>query len=202
MLAVVAMFESDLSSEVVPLDDGRAVCVRPIERTDAAGLSALYEHLSAASVRSRYFGPHPHLSAEELGRLTDVDQRTRLALIGLDDERVVAVARYEGLDGTAAEVALLVADAYQRHGLATHLLRQLAALAAARGYRHFVARVLAANHPMLDVFAQAGFPMASATDGAVVTVTLDIRGVAPAEGAEDDEHDRERLDFERLAAPG
>ena len=61
-------------------------------------------------------------------------------------ERIVALANYVRLrDPASAEVAFTVADAYQGRGIATRLLEQLAALAAARGIERFVGEVMADN---------------------------------------------------------
>jgi GNAT superfamily N-acetyltransferase len=64
-----------------------------------------------------------------------------------------AVTRYAD-----AEVALLVVDTAQRHGIGTLLLEHRAAMARHAGIRRFVAETLTANALMLEVFTNAGFP--------------------------------------------
>ena len=54
-------------------------------------------------------------------------------------------------------MAFAVSDELQGRGIATRLLEQLAAEAAAHGIESFVAEVLAGNRPMLRVFEDAGF---------------------------------------------
>ena len=72
--------------------------------------------------------------------------------------RIVAVANFVRLrDPKAAEVAFAVADEYQRRGIGTRLLEQLAALAGGLGIERFVAEVLPDNRQMLGVFEAVGF---------------------------------------------
>lgn len=64
-----------------------------------------------------------------------------------------------------AEVAFVVADAYQHHGLATMLLRYLTQTARSVGITRLVAEVLAQNRAMLSAFRDAGFPIEAETEG-------------------------------------
>ena len=52
----------------------------------------------------------------------------------------------------AGEVAFVVQDGYQRHGIGRELLTLLAGIGWADGIRRFVADTFAENHAMLDVF--------------------------------------------------
>ena len=59
----------------------------------------------------------------------------------------------------AAEVAFVVADEYQDHGLGSMLLERLVETAKRAGIGEFKASVLAENSAMLAVFHGAGFPI-------------------------------------------
>ena len=99
----------------------------------------------------------------------------RLALICRHGDRVVAVASYDRLlEPGVAEVAFAVAEDFRRRWTATRLLEQLAAIAAERGIRRFVAEVLADNRAALGVFKKAGFAVRREGAGGEVTVVLDI----------------------------
>ena len=88
-------------------------------------------------------------------------------------KELIAVGRYDRLeDRRAAEVAFVVADAYQHHGLAPMLLYRLATAARSVGITRFVAEVLAENKAMLSVFRGAGFPIESNFDWGTVTLTM------------------------------
>lgn len=68
-------------------------------------------------------------------------------------------AFYAGLDEHRAEVAFTIADDFQGRGLGTILLGQLAEVAEANNIQMFEAEVVAANHAMLHVFRESGFPI-------------------------------------------
>jgi acyl-CoA synthetase (NDP forming) len=93
-----------------------------------------------------------------LHRFVNVDYTDRLALVAELGEDIIAVARYDRLAGQdAAEVAFVVDDAHQGRGIGILLLEHLAAAAAERGIRRFVAETLPTNDKMLKVFHAAGF---------------------------------------------
>jgi len=147
-----AHYPAELVSEVV-LADGTRLTVRPIRPDDAAGLVTFHAALSQWTVYLRFFSSHRELSDEEVRWFTHVDYRYRLALVAENERGLVAVARYDRFPGTTdAEVAFVVADEYQHHGIGTLLLEELARAAWPRGVTHFVAEVLVSNTAMLRVF--------------------------------------------------
>jgi GNAT superfamily N-acetyltransferase len=88
---------------------------------------------------------------------------------------LIAVGGYDRLDDhRVAEVAFVVADAYQHHGLATMLLHRLAEAARSAGIERFISEVLAENRAMLSVFHDVGFPIESKTESGTVTLTMTI----------------------------
>ncbi len=141
------------------LDDDTPVLVRPIRAEDAGRLVALYARLSRTSAYQRFFTVMPRLPEAWARELADVDYQRRLALVaerdGGDGVELIGVARYEPSDeaGTV-EVALVVEDAWQGHGLGVRLLEALLDAAAARGHRRFVAYVLGENRRMLALLAR------------------------------------------------
>jgi GNAT superfamily N-acetyltransferase len=163
------------SGDRINLDDGTEAVVRPISSTDAQALLRFHGELSAGSIRLRYFYPHADLSAEEVAHFTQVDGVARVALVVEQAGRLIAVGRYDRLDDhKVAEVAFVVADAFQRHGLATMLLQHLAKAARSVGITRFTAEVLAENRAMLSVFHDAGFPTESNTEYGTVELTMVI----------------------------
>jgi RimJ/RimL family protein N-acetyltransferase len=155
----------------------------------AAALERFHEGLSATT-HNRFFGVHPHLSPAELARFTTVDHRDREAFVVLDGADIVAVARFDRLapGADAAEVAFVVADAWQQHGLATDLLHRLVASARALGITRLVADTLASNRPMQAVFRHAGLPCTTALEQGVVHITIEV--AQPALAAPSDPSDR------------
>ena len=154
-------YPRELGAQVI-LSDGTWCLLRPIRPDDAERLIEFHQHLSQRSTYLRFFTVHPRLSAKEVKRFTTVDYEDRLALVVERDGQLIAVARFDRIVGTPeAEVAFVVADDYQHHGLGSLLLDELVRAARARGVRTFVAETLCENTPMLDVFHHSGFDVSS-----------------------------------------
>jgi acetyl coenzyme A synthetase (ADP forming)-like protein len=174
----------------VLLTDGSTAHLRDIGPGDAGALVAFHRALSPQTVIRRFFGPHPELSAAEVERFTTVDGVDRVALVVERGGELVAVARYDRHPGSEeAEVAFVVADRLQGHGLGTILLEHLAAAARANGIVRFTADTLADNHRMIDVFRDAGFARQFRRSAEVVRVVLDI---TPSPEARAAAHERDR----------
>jgi len=155
--------------------DGFRFLVRPIRPDDGGRLVEFHRHLSPHSVYLRFFSFHPTLSASEVARFTTVDYVDRLALVAIEDDRLLAVARFDRFPGTdEAEVAFIVADEYQHHGIGGLLLDELVKAARQRGIETFVAQTLAENQAMLDVFRHAGFPVSSSIEFGTVMLRFPI----------------------------
>ncbi len=154
--------------------DGDLLTIRPVEPGDSAGLVEMHRGLSAQTVYQRFLRAMPELAQVEADRFTHVDGGQRVALVAADpDGRLVAVGRYDRLlpDETRAEVAFVVADRYQHHGVGTLLLKLLLNRARAAGVQTFIADVLTTNTGMHRTFRDAGL---------VATATYDY-GVAHLE---------------------
>ena len=109
------------------LADGARLRVRPIVPADREPLADAFGRLSDRSRRQRFLAPKPRLSARELDYLTDVDHVTHEALVAIDETTgdIVGVGRYAtgSGGGAAADMALVVADAWQRRGIGHGLAR-------------------------------------------------------------------------------
>lgn len=175
----MGVYPQHLEVDVVSRD-GTTLRLRPIRPDDADALVAFHDALSSATVYFRFFRPHPHLSAAEVERFTNVDYKERLALVLEDGARLVAVGRFERLAGTdEAEVAFVVADDWQHRGLGTLLLHHLAGAAARGGIRRFTAETLADNSAMIAVFRDAGYEVTFSQESGTVHVSFPIPEVAP-----------------------
>ena len=141
----------------VVLRDGSTVRVRPIRADDKPQMREFLEALSPESIGFRFFGA-PSLTWVMRWSL-DVDYADRFALVAVSGESIIAHAAYIRTRDDRAEVAFLVADAWQGHGIATILLAHLASIAQMHDITTFTAEVLPHNHRMIDVFRQSGFPV-------------------------------------------
>jgi GNAT superfamily N-acetyltransferase len=154
--------------------------LRPIRPDDADRLVTLHESLSQRTCYLRFFSYHPHLSSAEVERFTRVDYQDRLALVAEIDDAFIAVARYDRHPGTdEAEVAFVVADDYQHHGIGSLLLDELVLAARARGITTFLADTLSENTAMLHTFLHAGFEVSMHNEWGTVYLNFDI---SPSEG--------------------
>jgi GNAT superfamily N-acetyltransferase len=173
--------------------EGLRYHVRPIRPDDAAKLVEFHATLSPRSVYLRFFSAHPTLSAAEVTRFTEVDYERRLALVATVGDRLIAVARYDRPPGASdAEVAFVVDDEYQHHGVGSALLDELAEAALARGVTTFMAETLVENRAMLDVFHHTGFSVTSSIEYGTVTLRFPIAPTAASVAARDERRRRTR----------
>jgi GNAT superfamily N-acetyltransferase len=196
----VGRYPTELACDV-ETRGGATVHLRPIRPDDGGGLTEFHKRLSPQSVYRPYFFVHPKLSTAETERFTQVDYEDRLALVAEHGDRLVAVGRYERIRGTAdAEVAFVVADEFQHHGIGTLLLEHLADAALKNGIRAFVAQTLAENHDMLDVFMRSGFHVTASNEYGTVSVRFPIepdeayRLACAARHRHSEDHPRDRDD--------
>ncbi|HVA08393.1 MAG TPA: GNAT family N-acetyltransferase [Acidimicrobiales bacterium] len=155
--------------------DGTRCSVRPIRPDDAGALVEFHRHLSQRSTYLRFFTVHPTLSAGEVERFTTVDYMDRLALVVETEEGLIAVGRFDRYAGTSeAEVAFIVADDYQHHGIGSLLLDELVRAARSRGIRTFLAETLCENKAMLDVFHHSGFKVSTKIEYGTVWLRFEI----------------------------
>jgi GNAT superfamily N-acetyltransferase len=137
--------------------DGTDLTIRAIEITDVDRLARLTERLSPRSIYFRFFAPIKRLPWSALLWLANVDHCRRDALVALDGDEIVAVARYDQLrdsDDAAtldAELAVTVEDRWQRRGIGRQLANRLCVLARERGCDAFQVTILPDNRPALDM---------------------------------------------------
>src|SRR4051812_18280581 len=108
--------------------------VRPLDpASDGPRLLAMCPYVSPQSLYQRFFTSFHRLPEPLLALLLDVDHDRREALVALEGDRIVAVARYALLPGRQdeADVSILVVDPWQRRGGAPRALPVLGARAGA-----------------------------------------------------------------------
>jgi acetyltransferase len=147
---------------------GTAITLRAVAPSDAPGLDALMRRMSAAARRNRFHMATNMLCAQQLHRMSCVDQQTQVAFVmttageGCDD--IVADARYAmnsfdtALDGTrGAELGVVVDERWQRKGLGGHAIAALTAAARSAGLGWLYANVLTHNEAMLALLRRSQF---------------------------------------------
>ncbi|MET0441743.1 MAG: GNAT family N-acetyltransferase [Casimicrobiaceae bacterium] len=165
----------------VLLADGTPLVVRPIRPEDAELERAFVHGLSDQTRFFRFFYQLHELTPAMLARFTQVDYDRELALVAIagdpkEREALVGVARYiANPDGESAEFAVVVADDWQRRGVAHMLMERLIAAAHRRGLARIEGTVLRANHNMLKFTAALGFRVRDDPDDAEqVVVARDL----------------------------
>jgi acetate---CoA ligase (ADP-forming) len=144
----------------VVLRDGSTLSVRPVRPDDEPRLRAFFDRLSDRSRTFRFFSAATS-TADAVSAALDVDHRDRFGLVATrgPDAEAVAHALYVRTGTDRAEAAFAIADEMQGHGLGTILLAHLAEAAADVGIAVLEAEVLPANHRMIEVFRESGFPI-------------------------------------------
>src|ERR1700727_3058652 len=138
MSSTAAVYPWEREADVV-LRDGATTHVRPVRADDAAAVHRFLETVSPQSIGYRFFG------AAGLDWATswsiDVDYADRFGLVVEtgSPRTIVAHAAYVRIDSDRAEVAFLVADAWQGRGISTILLAHLAEAAEQHEISTFVA---------------------------------------------------------------
>ena len=134
-----------------------APALRVIQAEDEARLERLFYRLSPESVYRRFFTLYTTPPSGAMRKLVDLDHDTRDAVVAVVDEEIVGVARYAAVGPHEAEVAVVVEDAWQGHGLGRRLLECVTALARVHGMTALTASVLAENGPAIAML-RAVFP--------------------------------------------
>ncbi len=160
---------------VEQLRNGTPITIRAIRPDDKARVVRAFHALERDSIYTRFFTAKTTLSADDLRRLTEVDQVRDVALVATigTEEVLIGGARYLS-SGASAEIAFTVEEDYQRQGIASRLLRHLVHIGRANGIARFEAYVLARNASMLGVFRRSGLRTTQRRDGGQWLVTLEL----------------------------
>ena len=130
--------------------EGTTLTIRPIRDDDVDRLRRLFYRLSPQTVYRRFFQPVKQPSEKLLHHLAEVDHQLRQAIVAEIDDEIIAVARYDRAStDSAAEVAIVVEDAWQGHGVGRRLLRRLGLDALEHGVVDLTATVLGENQRAL-----------------------------------------------------
>lgn len=133
------------------------VRVRPYGVTDGPRLRRMSARLSTRSLYSRFFTGTPRIPDNYVRHLDGLDHWNHEALVALLDDDIVGVAEYvrDPADPRCAELAVLVTDPWQRHGVGRLLVGCLARTAAWRGITAFDAGVMFGNRQAISAIRTA-----------------------------------------------
>ena len=132
------------------------VWLAQLEPSDRESLRRFFYRLSPETLYRRFMRPVSRPGQVRPDRLLDVDHWDREAIVAVDDGEIVGVARYVRQAGAGeAELAVVVADDWQRQGHASRMLATLAERAAAACINRFTMSMLADNGPILRLVRRA-----------------------------------------------
>jgi acetyltransferase len=153
-------------SQTWTLPSGQSLVVRPIRHDDGECELAFVSGLSFRSRYQRLLSGGVKATPEWIDFMTRIDYRRHMAFAATTTvdgaEQFVGVGRYVvDSPGPGADVALVLADAWQGQGLGRRLLATLLEHAASVGIREAVGIVLADNAAMLGLARSMGFSVRS-----------------------------------------
>jgi len=169
---------------VIELKDRTKVHLRPIVPEDEPLLHEAVASMSERTVYFRFFSPIKRMSDALAHRLAVVDYNDRFALVATthkpsSKERIIGVARYDRAPQTdVAEVAVAVIDEFQRRGLGSVLLAELARVAKTHGIRTFQLIVLPENREMLGLLRRMGWIHQAKLAGGLYEISFELPELA------------------------
>lgn len=163
------------TERTMTLPSGEELLVRPLTSGDADELATGFGRLSARSRYQRFFTAMPSLSAAQLAYLTRIDHHDHEALVAVIPAtgEIVGVARFVRSHDRpdAAEIAVTIADSWQRRGVGAQLLHRLADRARQEGISRLTADILSDNRAMLALLRQLGH-VSVEPDGTTTAATI------------------------------
>jgi len=147
---------------VVNLPNGARTIIRPIRPEDSDREADFVRALSPETRYLRFMSTIKELPGPLLARLTQIDYDREMALVAItgdgDSEEQIGVCRYVvNPDGESCEFAIVIADAWQRQGLARTMMNLLIEAARERGLKVMEGVFLANNERMLRFVQSLGF---------------------------------------------
>lgn len=164
------------------LRNGAPARIRPLRTEDAQRFGAFVGQLSEGSRGCRFHAGIGDCEPAALQQLVSVDGVRQVALVAtlplVDGEALIGEARYcVGEPPGSAELAIAVADAWQRQGVADHLIDCLLEAARDAGLRRLYGDVPASHTGLIGFLHRMGFQTCAQGPGGGL-LRLE-RGVAP-----------------------
>ncbi len=171
-----------LEGAAVPVRDGRQVLLRPVRANDARLVQDFVRSLSLQSRRRRFFSALSELTPYMLRRLTQPAYPQEFGLLALagaaGSGEVVGMAQYALEAPCGAELGVVVADAWQRQGLATRFIQALGDHASLAGARTLRGLMLADNSAVLALMQRLRWTMLGTPEPGLVQFEKPLERVA------------------------
>lgn len=165
-------------------NNGLNLTIRPIRPEDELLLVKFHQALSESTVYMRYFhmlSLDHRVSHERLTRICFIDYDREMALVAVrhdaqtGEDSILGVGRLTKIHGAnEAEMALVVADAFHRHGIGTELLRRMLDIGRDERLDRIVADMLAENYAMQRVCERLGFRLDRTPDDTTIHAMIEL----------------------------
>ena len=151
---------------------GLGILLRPVKISDEPLLKDFFYSLSDESMYQRFISARRDIPHQELQKFAAVDYFQKMVLVATVEEdgieSICGLGQYGiNSDMFTADVALVVRDDCQNHGIGGELLAYLTYLAKRQGLLGFTAEVLAGNDPVFHLFRKMGFAVSKRRDSGV-----------------------------------
>ncbi len=165
------------------LKDGAAVTIRPIRPEDEPLMVHFHESLSERTAYLRYFQVLQlarRVAHERLARMCFLDYDRQMALVAEHQNpetgslEIIGVGRLSRVPSGDAEIALVISDPWQRHGLGLELAQRLVQIARDQGVRRVSATYLAENLGMRNIARKLGMRVTSEVAEPTISAVLEI----------------------------
>ncbi|MCF6249319.1 MAG: GNAT family N-acetyltransferase [Desulfobacula sp.] len=152
---------------------------RAIKPSDEDQMRRLFYRFSDKAIYYRYFSPIKTMPHEKMQEYVNVDYLNDLSIVALigdpGKQTIIAEARFaRHKDKPLVDVAFVVDEDYQGHGIATHLYLMLIKLAKEKGIQGITADVLTSNQAMLKVFEKGPYPVQAQIEEGAYALTIDL----------------------------
>lgn len=135
--------------------DAPTVEIRTARPADRDAIVELGRRCSAETLRRRFHAPVPEFPKRYLDWILDPATHAD-NLVAIADDRVVALATFQPTGAGHGEIAVLVEDEWQHHGIGTRLVRRLGRRAYARHAEAIDASIMADNMTALALLRTSG----------------------------------------------
>jgi GNAT superfamily N-acetyltransferase len=166
--------------ERVVLRDGSVAVIRPLVAGDVAAIAAWFEGLGEETRYARFLAGVKRLDDRTRSQLAQVDHWDHEALTAVMAGGAIAgISRYIRLpEPKTAEVAVAVTDRWRGRGIASVLLRRIAARAQAAGVCCLTAQCLRSNNAILRLLSRLGTVTITPAAPNVVEIRIDLPPVS------------------------
>jgi len=157
------------------------ITIRPALPTDAKALERFYSDLSEDSRHLRFFGCSRGINRSQSNSFCTPDHAHREGFVAMASagasapHLIVGHLCLEPVDDSTAEVAIAVADPYQRRGIGRRLMAAGIDWARSVGITRLTATMFATNVPIQRLLAGLGLATSTGAEGvdtAVVSIDL------------------------------